>query len=98
MLECYKMMILTEGNDLKRRTLRDQVKKMIFHLGGLETIELVEGMKERVPTEEEDPRESPHEPMRMLVARVKERSPKIIGQLRLGERKTSCRRRQQSEV
>jgi hypothetical protein len=33
---------------------------MSFHLGGLETDELVERLKERVPIEEEDPREAPH--------------------------------------
>jgi hypothetical protein len=98
MLECYKMIILTEGNDLKRRTLRDRVEKLIFHLRGLETDELVEGMKERVSTEEEDPREAPHEPLRPPVAGVKERSPKIIDRLRLGERKMSWRRRQRSGV
>jgi hypothetical protein len=31
--------------------------------------ELAEGMKERVPTEEEDPREAPHEPLKPSVAR-----------------------------
>jgi hypothetical protein len=33
---------------------------MSFHLGGLETDDLVERLKERVPIEEEDPREAPH--------------------------------------
>jgi hypothetical protein len=93
MLECYKMMILTEGNDLKWRTLRDRAEKPMFHLGGLETDELTEGMKERVPTEEENPREAPYEPLRPPVIGVKERSPKINGRLRLGERKMSWRRR-----
>jgi hypothetical protein len=87
------MMILTEGNDLKWRTLRDRAEKLMFHLGGLETDELTKGMKERVPTEEENPREAPYEPLRLPVIRVKERSPKIIGRLRLGERKMSWRRR-----
>jgi hypothetical protein len=93
MLECYNMMILTEGNDLKWRTLRDRVKKPIFHLGGLETDELAEGMKERAPMEEEDPREAPHEPLRSSVAGVEERTPKITGQLRLGERETSWKKK-----
>jgi hypothetical protein len=53
----------------------------------LETDEFVEGMKERDPMEEEDPREAPHEPLKPLVTRVEERSPKIMGRLRLGERK-----------
>jgi hypothetical protein len=53
----------------------------------LETDELTEGMKERVHTEEEDPTEAPHEPLRPPVTGVKERSPKITGRLRLGERK-----------
>jgi hypothetical protein len=35
---------------------------MIFHLGGLETDEFMEGMKDRVPMEE-----APHEPLRPLV-------------------------------
>jgi hypothetical protein len=83
------MMILTEGNDLKQRTLRDRVKKLIFHLGGLEIDELQEGMKERVPTKEEDPREAPHEPLRLPVNGVEERSPKITDRLRLGEREMS---------
>jgi hypothetical protein len=39
-------------------------RKMIFHLGGLETNEFVEGMKERVPTEE-----APYEPLKLQVAR-----------------------------
>jgi hypothetical protein len=41
---------------------------MIFHLRGLETDELAEGMKERVPTEE-DPREAPYEPLKPPVTR-----------------------------
>jgi hypothetical protein len=87
------MMILTEGNDLKWRTLRDQVEKPIFRLGGLETDELAEGMKERAPMEEEDPREAPHEPLRSSVTGVEERTPKIIGQLRLGEREMSWKKK-----
>jgi hypothetical protein len=98
MLECYKMMILAKGNDLKCRTLRDWVENPIFHLGGLETDELAEGMKDRVPTEEEDPTEALHEPLRPPITGVEERSPKITGRLRLGERKMSWRRRQRSRV
>jgi hypothetical protein len=45
---------------------------MSFHLGDLETDELAEGLKERVPTEEEDHREAPHEPLRPPVAGVEE--------------------------
>jgi hypothetical protein len=37
-------------------------QNFIFHLGGLETDKLTEGMKERVPTEQEDPRELPSMP------------------------------------
>jgi hypothetical protein len=44
---------------------------MSFHLGGLEIDELTEGLKERVTTEE-DPRESPHEPLRAPVVGVEE--------------------------
>jgi hypothetical protein len=67
--------------------LRDQVKKMNFHLGELETDKLTEGMNDRVPTEEEDPREAPHEPLKPPVMGVEERSLRITGRLRLGERK-----------
>jgi hypothetical protein len=48
---------------------------MIFHLGGLETHELIEGMKERVLAEEEDP----HEPLRPPVTRDEEESKKFTG-------------------
>jgi hypothetical protein len=44
-------------------------------------------VKERVPIEEEDPRDAPHELLKLLITRVKGRSPKITGRLRLGERK-----------
>jgi hypothetical protein len=60
---------------------------MIFHLGGFETDELMEGMKERVPMEEEDPREAPHKPLKLSIAGIEERSPRIIDRLRLGERR-----------
>jgi hypothetical protein len=50
--------------------LIDQVQKWILHLGDLKLEDLVEGMKERVPTEEEeDPRKAPHEPLRPPVIR-----------------------------
>jgi hypothetical protein len=52
---------------------------MIFHLGGLETNELMEGMKERVLAEEEDHREAPHEPLRPPVTRDEEESKKFTG-------------------
>jgi hypothetical protein len=48
--------------------LRDRVEKQNFHLEGLELEEHMENMKERVPTEEENPREAPHEPLRLPVA------------------------------
>jgi hypothetical protein len=48
--------------------LRDRVEKQNFHLEGFELEEHTEKMKERVPTEEENPREAPHEPLRPLVA------------------------------
>jgi hypothetical protein len=41
--------------------------KMDFHLGSLKLEELMERMKERVPTEK-DTREAPHEPLRSLDA------------------------------
>jgi hypothetical protein len=52
-----------------------------FHLGGLKTNELMEGLKERVPTEEEDPREAPHEPLRSSEPESNSRSrmPPAIG-------------------
>jgi hypothetical protein len=40
---------------------------MDFHLGSLKLEELMERMKERVPTEK-DTREAPHEPLRSLDA------------------------------
>jgi hypothetical protein len=40
---------------------------MIFHLKGLKLEEHAEKMKERVPTEEEDPRKAPHDPLRSSV-------------------------------
>jgi hypothetical protein len=46
---------------------------MSFHLGDLEMDELAEGLKERVPMEEEDPREAPHEVLGSPVARVEEK-------------------------
>jgi hypothetical protein len=42
--------------------LRDRVEKLISHLGALETENLVERMREGVPTEEEGPRELPYMP------------------------------------
>jgi hypothetical protein len=62
MLECYKMVILTEGNGLKWRTLRDQVEKMISHLEVLEIKNGVKEVREGVPTEEEDLGEPPCSP------------------------------------
>jgi hypothetical protein len=41
---------------------------MIFHLGGLETDTLTEGMKMSVSMEEVDPRKAPHEPLKPPVA------------------------------
>jgi hypothetical protein len=55
------------------------LKKTSFHLGRLETDELIEGLKERVPTEVEDPREAPNMPLRPLVTRVKEEGKRAIG-------------------
>jgi hypothetical protein len=49
--------------------LRDRVEKLISHLGGLETEGLPKEARERVPTEEEDPKKAPHEPLRPPVTR-----------------------------
>jgi hypothetical protein len=56
------MVILTEGNGLKWRTLRDQVEKMISHLEVLEIKNGVKEVREGVPTEEEDLGEPPCSP------------------------------------
>jgi hypothetical protein len=53
MLECYKVMTLTEGNDLELRTLRDRVKKPISHLKVLEIENGVKEVREVVPMEED---------------------------------------------
>jgi hypothetical protein len=54
MLRHYEVNILTKGIDLEWNTLRDQIKKPISHLGGLEIEELAMEGRERVPLEEED--------------------------------------------
>jgi hypothetical protein len=53
------MIILTEANDLKWRTLRDQVEKLISHLEVLEIKNGAKEVREGVPTEEEDLVEPP---------------------------------------
>jgi hypothetical protein len=53
------MIILTEGNDLKWRTLRDKVEKLISHLEVLEIKNGAKEVREGVPTEEEDLVEPP---------------------------------------
>jgi hypothetical protein len=58
---------------------------MIFHLGGLETDKLAEGTKKGVPTELEDPREAPHEPLKPLVTKGRNFAKGATGQT--GERK-----------
>jgi hypothetical protein len=60
----------------------------------LETDELAEGLKERVPTEE-DPREPPHEPLRPPVAGVEEEGAESCWSLVVGERERGLRRGQQ---
>jgi hypothetical protein len=55
----YKVNILTKGFDVERNTLRDQVKKLISDLGGLEIEELAMEGREMVPLEEEDLGEPP---------------------------------------
>jgi hypothetical protein len=59
MLKHYKVNILTKGIDLEWNTLRDWVKKLISHLGGLEIEELAMEGRERVPLEEENLGEPP---------------------------------------
>jgi hypothetical protein len=44
--------------------LGDRVEKRILHLGDLKLKELTEGMKEKVPTEEDDLREAPVKSLR----------------------------------
>jgi hypothetical protein len=62
MLECYKAMTLTEGNNLKQRTSRDRVKKPISHLEVLEIKNETKEVREWVPTKEEDLGEPPFSP------------------------------------
>jgi hypothetical protein len=62
MLKHYKVNIFTKGINLERNTLRDQVEKLISHLGDLEIKELTKEVRERVPLEEEDLRELPCSP------------------------------------
>jgi hypothetical protein len=62
MLKHYKVNILTKEIDLEWKTLRDQVEKLISHLGGLEIEELVMEGRERVPLEEKDLGELPCSP------------------------------------
>jgi hypothetical protein len=57
--------------------LKDWVEKQFFHLEGLELEEHTEKMKERVPTEEEDPREAPHETLRPPITIDKENPKKF---------------------
>jgi hypothetical protein len=59
MLKHYEVNILTKGIDLEQNTLRDRVKKLISHLGGLEIEELTMEGREMVPLEEEDIVEPP---------------------------------------
>jgi hypothetical protein len=62
------MMRWTKGINLERSTLRDRVEKLISHLGGLETENEAKRMSEGAPTEEEeDPRELPSPPLKLLV-------------------------------
>jgi hypothetical protein len=56
------MMILTKGNDPKRRTLRDRVAKPISHLEVLEIENGAKEVREGVPTEEKDLGEPPCSP------------------------------------
>jgi hypothetical protein len=60
----------------------------------MELEELTEGMKERVPTEDEDPREAPHEPLRPSVLEKRFWRGRAAGRRCLGEREGSLRRRQ----
>jgi hypothetical protein len=62
MLKHYKVNISTKEIDLEWKTLRDQVEKLISHLGGLEIEELVMEGRERVPLEEKGLGELPCSP------------------------------------
>jgi hypothetical protein len=86
MLEHYNVSRWTEGIDLERSTLRDQIKKPISHLGGLETKKLVERMREGVPKEEEDIGGAALLSLESLVAGEKSLGRKNRRRLRLGER------------
>jgi hypothetical protein len=58
MLKHYNVSILTKGIDLQWNTLRDWVKNLISHLGGLEIEELTMEGREMVSLEDDlgDPR------------------------------------------
>jgi hypothetical protein len=62
MLKHYEVNILTKGIDLERNTMRDRVKKLISHLGGLEIEELMMEGRERVPLVAENLGEPPCSP------------------------------------
>jgi hypothetical protein len=62
MVKHYKVSILTKEINLEQNTLRDRVKKLIYHLGDLEIEELVKEGWKRVPLEEDDLGEPPCSP------------------------------------
>jgi hypothetical protein len=54
----------TNGIKLESSAFGDRIEKRSFHLESLELEEHAKKMKERVPTEEEDPREVTNVPLR----------------------------------
>jgi ribosomal protein L12E/L44/L45/RPP1/RPP2 len=62
MLKHYGVNILTKGIDLERNTMRDRVKKLISHLGGLEIEEIMREGRERVALVAENLGEPPCSP------------------------------------
>jgi hypothetical protein len=60
----------------------------------MELEEHAEKMKERVPTEEKDPREVPHEPLRLMVTEGRPWEGGVAGHLACGERRKFERGRQ----
>jgi hypothetical protein len=82
---------MEQRNRTKTKYIEGSGQKMIFYLRGLETDELAEGMKERVPMEE-DPREAPYEPLKPPVAGGRSWERGAPSQTLSRERKVSKRR------
>jgi hypothetical protein len=63
MLEHYNVSKMAKGIDLEQRTLGDQIKKPISHLGGLEVENLAVRMRKGVPRRRNTLGRMPHMPL-----------------------------------